>query len=130
MNILRSMGLSIGSANIDVGSLSGGERQEVAIARALHFQAKLLSMDEPTIALSVTGVQKLLQYIKELQDKGIMVIFVTHNLHHVFPIADRSVIMKERESDTRNQEGRYVDRPTQKLDRIGVNLWKHLQRVK
>jgi len=94
MNILRSMGLSIGSTDIDVGSLSGGERQGVAIARALHFQAKLLSTDEPTIALSVTGVQKLLQYIKELQDKGITLIFVTHNLHHVFPIADRFVIMK------------------------------------
>lgn len=95
MGLLRSMGLSIGSVDVDVSSLSGGERQGVAIARALRFRAKLLNMDEPTIALSVAGVRKVLQYVKELREKKITVIFVTHNLHHVFPIADKFVIMKK-----------------------------------
>lgn len=94
MSILRSMGLSIGSVDMDVGLLSGGERQGVAIARALHFQANLLTMDEPTIALSVAGVERVLEYVKELREGGITVIFVTHNLYHVFPVADRFIIMK------------------------------------
>jgi len=94
MGILRSMGLSIKSADIEVEFLSGGERQGVALARALYFQAKLLNMDEPTTALSVTGIEKVLQYVRALKDKGIAVIFVTHNLYHAFPIADRFVLMK------------------------------------
>jgi len=92
--ILKSMGLSIGSVDMDVGLLSGGERQGVAIARALHFQASLLTMDEPTIALSVAGVQRVVEYVKELRGRGITVIFVTHNLYHVFPVADKFIIMK------------------------------------
>jgi len=92
--ILKSMGLSIGSVDMDVGLLSGGERQGVAIARALHFQASLLTMDEPTIALSVAGVQRVVEYIKELRGRGVTVIFVTHNLYHVFPVADKFIIMK------------------------------------
>jgi simple sugar transport system ATP-binding protein len=93
MNALASIGLNLRSPDIPVATLSGGERQGVAIARALHFEAKLVILDEPTIALSVKEVREVLDFVRELKNKGIAVIFITHNLHHVYSIADRIVII-------------------------------------
>ena len=75
------------------GTLSGGERQGVAIARALHFEAKLVILDEPTIALSVKEVQEVLDFVRELKNKGIAVIFITHNLHHIYAVSDRIFVL-------------------------------------
>lgn len=93
MNALASIGLNLRSPNLTVSTLSGGERQGVAIARALHFEAKLVILDEPTIALSVKEVQEVLDFVREFKEKGIAVIFITHTLHHVYSVADRIVVI-------------------------------------
>jgi simple sugar transport system ATP-binding protein len=93
MEALQSIGLSLRSPGLPINTLSGGQRQGVAIARALHFEAKLVILDEPTMALSVKEVREVLQFICQLKNKGISVIFITHNLYHVFSIADRIVVL-------------------------------------
>ena len=76
-----------------VGSLSGGQRQAVAISRAVHFRKSILLLDEPTSALSVRETNKLLGYIDGLRDKGTSAAFVTHNIYHAYGICDRFVVM-------------------------------------
>jgi simple sugar transport system ATP-binding protein len=76
-----------------VKTLSGGEKQGVAIGRALHFEVDLIILDEPTIALSISEVQKVLEYVAEIKKKGKSAIFITHNIYHVYPVADRFVIL-------------------------------------
>ncbi len=93
MEALESIGLHLRSPDALITMLSGGERQGVAIARALHFKAKLVILDEPTIALSVREAQQVLEFIRQLKREGISVIFITHNLYHVFPSADRFVVL-------------------------------------
>ena len=83
----------IDSADQMVGSLSGGQRQAVAIARAVHFRKSILLLDEPTSALSVRETNKLLEYIDGLRDKGTSAAFVTHNIYHAYSICDRFVVM-------------------------------------
>jgi simple sugar transport system ATP-binding protein len=93
MNALASIGLHLRSPDTPVSTLSGGQRQGVAIARVLHFEAKLVILDEPTIALSVKEVREVLEFVRQLKDKGVAVIFIAHNLHHVFSVADRIVVL-------------------------------------
>lgn len=93
MNALASIGLHLRSPDIPVSTLSGGERQGVAIARVLHFEAKLVILDEPTIALSVKEVREVLEFVRQLKDKGVATVFIAHNLHHVFSVADRIVVL-------------------------------------
>jgi simple sugar transport system ATP-binding protein len=93
MEALASIGLHLRSPTIPVSTLSGGQRQGVATARALHFEAKLVILDEPTIALSVKEVQEVLEFVRHLKNKGVAAIFITHSLHHVFSVADRIVVM-------------------------------------
>jgi len=93
LKALKSLGLNLKSSEVPVAKLSGGERQGVAIARALHFEAKLVILDEPTNALSVKEVQEVLEFVCHLKRKGIAVIFITHNLHHVYSVADRIVVL-------------------------------------
>lgn len=93
MDALKSMGLHLRSPNINISTLSGGERQGVAIARAFYFEAKLVILDEPTMALSVKEVREVFNFVNQLKRKGISVIFITHNLHQVFIISDRIVVL-------------------------------------
>ena len=93
MDALASIGLHLRSPDVMVSTLSGGERQGVAIARAIHFEAKLVILDEPTIALSVKEVQEVLDFVQELKGKGIAVIIIAHNLYHVYSVADRIVVI-------------------------------------
>ncbi|MFP4563236.1 MAG: ATP-binding cassette domain-containing protein [Spirochaetia bacterium] len=93
LKALEGLGLHIRSSEIPVSKLSGGERQGVAIARALHFEAKLVILDEPTVALSVGEVQEVLEFVRLLKKREVTVIFITHNLHHVYSVADRIVIL-------------------------------------
>jgi len=72
--------------------LSGGERQGIAIARAIHFDARVVILDEPTNALGVAAVERVLKLISELKERGIGCIFVSHNLAHVHAIVDRVVL--------------------------------------
>lgn len=91
---LRKMGIDIRDPEQPVGTLSGGERQSVAIARAVYFGAKVLILDEPTSALGVTQSGTVLRYIAQARARGIGVIFITHNPHHAYPIGDKFTILK------------------------------------
>ena len=90
---LAAMGIDIRDTEQPVGTLSGGERQSVAIARAAHFGAKVLILDEPTSALGVKQSGVVLKYIKAARDRGLGVIFITHNPHHAYPVGDRFMIL-------------------------------------
>ena len=76
-----------------VGQLSGGERQGVAIARAIYRQADLIVLDEPTTALSVTETGKVFHFMRQVRLSGRSIVFVGHNIHHVYDIADRFVVL-------------------------------------
>ena len=77
----------------DVGFLSGGQKQAVAIARAVHFKRNILLLDEPTSALSVRETEHLLAYVRDLKRDGTSSVLVTHNLYHAFMVCDRFVVM-------------------------------------
>jgi simple sugar transport system ATP-binding protein len=77
----------------EVGGLSGGQMQAVAIARAVHFRSKILLLDEPTSALSVRETENVLKYMVDLREEGVSSVFVTHNLYHAFQVCDRFVVM-------------------------------------
>ena len=76
-----------------VGQLSGGERQGVAIARAIYKQADLIILDEPTTALSLTETAKVFHFVRQVRAGGRSILFIGHNIHHVFDIADRFVVI-------------------------------------
>ncbi len=90
---LGRMGIDVRDTSQPVGTLSGGERQSVAIARAVHFGARVLILDEPTSALGVKEAGIVLKYIARARSRGVGVIFITHNIHHAFPIGDRFTIL-------------------------------------
>ena len=92
------MGIDIRDPEQPVGTLSGGERQSVAIARAVYFGAKVLILDEPTAALGVKQSGVVLRYIVAARDRGLGVIFITHNPHHAYPVGDRFLILKRGQS--------------------------------
>ena len=93
IELLSKLGLNLPSVDNEARFCSGGEQQGIAIARAMYFKAKLVILDEPTRALGVAGVRRVLELVKELKSRGIASIFITHNLHHVYPIADRFVVL-------------------------------------
>jgi simple sugar transport system ATP-binding protein len=90
---LAKMGIIVRDTQQAVGTLSGGERQSVAIARAIYNGAKVLILDEPTAALGVKEAGVVLRYIAQARARGIAVIFITHNVHHAYPIGDRFTIL-------------------------------------
>lgn len=91
---LHNIGIDIRDPEQPVGTLSGGERQSVAIARAIYFGAKVLILDEPTSALGVKQAGTVLRYVAQARARGIAVILITHNPHHAYPIGDRFTILK------------------------------------
>jgi simple sugar transport system ATP-binding protein len=90
---LRGMGIDLRDTNQPVGTLSGGERQSVAIARAIHFGAKVVILDEPTSALGVKEAGVVLRFINQARDSGVGVILITHNVNHAYPVGDRFTIL-------------------------------------
>lgn len=94
---LDHIGIEIRRPEEEVMRLSGGERQSIAIGRAVHFGSKLLILDEPTSALSVGETQKVLNYTQEAKKAGLSVIFITHNIGHVYQVADRFTIISHGE---------------------------------
>jgi simple sugar transport system ATP-binding protein len=95
---LSEMGIRVRDASQPVGTMSGGERQCLAIARAIHFGAKVLILDEPTAALGVKQSCAVLKLIHQARARGISVIFITHNVHHAYPIADSFTVLNRGQS--------------------------------
>jgi simple sugar transport system ATP-binding protein len=95
---LNEMGIDIRDPDQPVGTLSGGERQSVAIARAVYFGARVLILDEPTSALGVKQAGVVLKYILQARERGVAVIFITHNPHHAYPVGNRFVILNRGQS--------------------------------
>ncbi|MDJ1132818.1 ATP-binding cassette domain-containing protein [Streptomyces iconiensis] len=91
---LLRMGIDLRDVDQPIGTLSGGERQSVAIARAIHFGAKVLVLDEPTAALGVKQSGVVLKYVAAARDAGLGVVLITHNPHHAYLVGDRFVLLK------------------------------------
>lgn len=90
---IADVDLHLRSPDALVGELSGGQRQGVAIARAMHFKSKVMILDEPTNHLSVKETAKVIGFVKGLKAQGVTTIFISHNMHHVFACCDRIVAM-------------------------------------
>jgi simple sugar transport system ATP-binding protein len=94
-DLLRQVGISKNiPASTPIGALSGGERQAVAIARAMHFDSDLIILDEPTNNLGVAETQSVLKFVRTARDTGHSCVFIAHNIHHVFQVVDRIVVMR------------------------------------
>jgi ABC-type sugar transport system ATPase subunit len=91
---LRVLDIQIHRFDLPIRSLSGGQRQAVAIGRAIHWKAKILIMDEPTAALGVPEQRKVIALIKSLKQSGVGVIFISHNLVDIFAVSDRIVVLR------------------------------------
>jgi simple sugar transport system ATP-binding protein len=91
--LTKKLGLSISSPKQEARFCSGGERQGIAISRTMYFNADLVILDEPTRALSVSATREVLSFVRQLAEGDQACIFITHNLHHVHPVADRFIIM-------------------------------------
>ncbi|MBW6437391.1 ATP-binding cassette domain-containing protein [Actinoplanes hulinensis] len=91
---LRKMGITVADIDQPIGTLSGGQRQCVAIARAVYFGARVLILDEPTAALGVRQSGVVLRYVAAARDQGIGVVFITHNPHHAYLVGDHFVVLK------------------------------------
>jgi simple sugar transport system ATP-binding protein len=90
---MSGIGIDLREVNQPIGTLSGGERQCVAIARAIHFGARALILDEPTAALGVKQSEVVLRYIARARDQGIGLILITHNPNHAYPVGDRFLVL-------------------------------------
>jgi simple sugar transport system ATP-binding protein len=90
---MSKMGIDVRDPDQTVGTLSGGERQVLAISRAIYFGARVLILDEPTSALGVKQSGIVLRYVVQARDRGVAVVFISHNPHHAHPVGDRFVIL-------------------------------------
>jgi simple sugar transport system ATP-binding protein len=93
VSAIADVDLHLRSPDALVGELSGGQRQGVAIARAMHFKSKVMILDEPTNHLSVKETAKVIGFVRGLKAQGVTSIFISHNMHHVFACCDRIVAM-------------------------------------
>ncbi len=91
---LSKMGIDIRDPDQPVGTMSGGERQSIAIARAVYFGARVLILDEPTAALGVKQAGMVLRYVAQARARGLGVIFITHNPAHAYAVGDRFIVLK------------------------------------
>ena len=90
---LEQMGINLADTDVEVGSLSGGQRQVLAIARAIYFGAQFIVLDEPTAALGVKQSGMVLRFVAAARDRGMGVVLITHNPHHAYLVGDHFVIL-------------------------------------
>ena len=113
-DLLDELDAHISDPDATVGSLSGGQRQAVAICRALNLNARLVIMDEPTAALAVAETRKVLSLVRRLADRGCAVVLISHNIADVFEVADRIVVFRrgrkvaERNRDATDARGGHL----------------------
>lgn len=95
---LAEMGIRVRDADQMIGNMSGGEKQCLAIARAIHFGARVLILDEPTAALGVKQSVNVLKLVRKARERGISVIFITHNVNHAYPVGDSFTLLNRGQS--------------------------------
>ncbi len=115
MEEMRKMGINLRSPDQAVGTLSGGERQTVAIARAVHFGAKVLILDEPTSALGVRQTANVLSTIDKVRKSGIGIVFITHNVRHAMAVGDRFTVLNRGRTLGTAQRGQITPEELQDL---------------
>jgi simple sugar transport system ATP-binding protein len=115
MEEMRKMGINLRSPDQAVGTLSGGERQTVAIARAVYFGAKVLILDEPTSALGVRQTANVLSTIDKVRKDGIGVVFITHNVRHALAVGDRFTVLNRGKTLGTAQRGQITPEELQDL---------------
>lgn len=116
-NILSRLDIKIPSLTEQIRNLSGGQRQAVAIARSIYWNAKLMIMDEPTAALGVHEQRKVLTLVKTLRDQGVPVIIISHNMQDVFEVADRIIVMRRG-----RKVGELIAKQTKSEEVVGLML--------
>ena len=114
---LTRVGVHVDDPDRAVGTLSGGERQSIAIARALHFGARVLILDEPTAALGVRQAAFVLRGIAHARDRGAAIVFITHNPHHALPVGDRFLVLRRGRVEL--DQGRESMRPDELVRSMG-----------
>lgn len=122
MEEMRTMGINLRGPEQAVGTLSGGERQTVAIARAVHFGAKVLILDEPTSALGVRQTANVLATIDKVRKQGIAVVFITHNVRHAMAVGDRFTVLNRGQTLGTAQRGQITPDELQDMMAGGQEL--------
>jgi simple sugar transport system ATP-binding protein len=125
---LQQLGIHIDDVDLTVATLSGGERQSIAIARAVHFQSRLLILDEPTAALSLKETAKVLSYVREASRQGVAVVLITHNILHACEVCDRFAVLfhgrvaeiADRAAVTADQLANLINTGSRHLRRVAV----------
>ncbi len=112
---LRRVGIRLRNPRQAVGTLSGGERQSVAIARAVYFGASVLVLDEPTAALGVREAELVLQLVRETRERGLAVLLITHNVTHAEAVGDRFVVLNHGREMARFGQGEVTREKLQDL---------------
>lgn len=109
--LLQRLEIPVDSVRLKVERLSGGQRQAVAIARSMAFNAKVVVMDEPTASLSVAAIGKVLELVKQLKDHGVSVIIISHRLEDILHVSDRIMILRRgrRVGDMKNEGLKIMD---------------------
>ncbi len=124
MEEMRKMGINLRGPDQAVGTLSGGERQTVAIARAVHFGAKVLILDEPTSALGVRQTSNVLATIDRVRKQGIAVVFITHNVRHAMSVGDRYTVLNRGKTLGTAERGKITPEELQDMMAGGQELAK------
>ncbi|HSK99151.1 MAG TPA: ATP-binding cassette domain-containing protein [Rubrobacteraceae bacterium] len=121
---LDKIGIQVRDTSQPVATLSGGERQSVAIARAIYFGAKVLILDEPTSALGVKQASIVLRYIARAREQGVAVVFISHNVHHAYAIGDRFTVINRGRSEGTFERENISIQELEKLMAGGAELEK------
>lgn len=122
MEKMKEMGINLRSPDQAVGTLSGGERQTVAIARAVHFGAKVLILDEPTSALGVRQTANVLKTVEKVRKQGVGIVFITHNVHHAMAVGDRFTVLNRGKTYGTSERGDITPEELQNLMAGGQEL--------